>query len=114
MAKSAKDFDKLRKKLLEGAAEKGLDQDYKFMTTLERYDTQIKNLKKLEEVIENSDTIVEKEYVKGRPNFYVHPAVKEYNNTSNSANRTMDTLLKILAQAPVKDPEDEFEKFVNS
>ena len=62
MAKSAKDFDKLRKKLLEGAKEKGLDQDYKFMTTLERYDTQIKNLKKLEEVIENSDTIVEKEY----------------------------------------------------
>lgn len=112
MAKTKKDFDGMRKKLLEGAKEKGLIDDYKFMTTLERYDNQVANLQKLAEVINTSDTIVEKEYVKGRPNFYVHPAVKEYNNTSNSANRTMDTLLKILAQAPAKEPEDEFEKFV--
>jgi len=111
MAKFEKDFDKLREGLLREAHKKGLTNDYKFMSTLERYDTQVQTLKKLAEVMSDEETIVSKEYVKGRPNFYVHPAIKEYNNTSNSANRTMDTLLKILDSVPEAEPEDEFEKF---
>ena len=111
MAKFVKDFEKLRDGMLREAHKKGLTDDYKFMSTLERYDNQVLTLKKLAEVINSEDTIVSKEYVKGRPNFYVHPAIKEYNNTSNSANRTMDTLLKILDSVPEVEAEDEFEKF---
>lgn len=112
MAKNIKELDKLLKNLLREAKEKGLSEDYKFMSTLERYENQVNTLKKLSEIINSEDTIVTKEYVKGRPNFYVHPAIKEYNNTSNAANQTMSTLLKILEAHPVKEEEDDLDKFL--
>ena len=40
--------------------------------------------------------MVEKEYVKGRGNLYTNPAITEYNRTTDSANKTVQTLIKIL------------------
>lgn len=78
------------------AEDKGLEQNYFFVTAFERYETQIGVLSKLKDVIANEPTLVEKEYVKGRGNVYVHPAVTEYNKTTDSANKTVSTLLRIL------------------
>ena len=46
-----------------------------------------------------------KEYVKGRANIYVNPAVTEYNKTTDSANRTVTTLMKIIKGFAKEDEE---------
>lgn len=40
--------------------------------------------------------LVKKEYVKGRGNIYTNPAVTEYNKTADAANRTVQTLMRII------------------
>ena len=106
------DFAKLRLTLLEEAEKKGLTDNYNFMTTFDRYCKQVDLITKLSKVIEEDGELVTKEYVKGRENVYIHPAIKELNNTSNSANNTVSTLLKILAATPVKAEKDELDEFL--
>jgi hypothetical protein len=40
--------------------------------------------------------LVTKEYVKNRKNLYSNPAIKGYNRTTDSANKTVSTLLRII------------------
>ena len=40
--------------------------------------------------------LVKKEYVRGRENVYSHPAISDYNRTTDSANKTVSTLIKII------------------
>ena len=84
--------------LLKMAASAGLEQNYFFTTTFDRYQTQIDILTKLKESIEAEGILIAKEYVKGRENLYTHPAIKEYNSTTNAANRTVSTLIDIIAK----------------
>lgn len=74
----------------------GLETNFFFLTTFERYQTQIKILADLKARIEEDDVLVTKEYVKGRENIYTNPAIKEYNRTTDSANKTVSTLIRIL------------------
>ena len=67
-----------------------------FETTLSRYETQINILEELKKAIDSSEVLVKKEYVKGRANVAMHPAITEYNRTTDSANKTVATLMKIL------------------
>lgn len=90
------DLEKRAKKILEIAEEYGVNSNFLFINTFETYLVQIQILKDLEESIKNDGTITTKEYVKGRQNIYTHPAIREYNNTVNSANRTVTTLMKII------------------
>ena len=59
--------------------------------------------------------MIAKEYVKGRENLYTHPAIKEYNSTTNAANRTVSTLIDIIAKLrpdkgnSLNPPEDEWD-----
>ena len=46
--------------------------------------------------IKEDGTLVTKEYVKGRKNVYSHPAISDYNRTTDSANKTVSTLMKII------------------
>ena len=46
--------------------------------------------------IAESEALVTKEYVKGRENVYTNPAITEYNRTTDSANKTVSTLIKII------------------
>lgn len=101
----------MRGNLLEEASRKGLADNYNFMTTFDRYTKQVEIINKLSIVIENDGELVTKEYVKGRENVYIHPAIKELNNTSNAANNTVTTLLKILASTPVKEDSDALDEF---
>ena len=67
-----------------------------FITTFKRYQVQLNILTELEKKIKEDGALVTKEYVKGRGNLYTHPAIGEYNKTSQGANNTVTTLIKIL------------------
>lgn len=85
-------------KILQIAAEHGVEQNFFFITTFKRYQVQIKILHDLELILKEEGNMVTKEYVKGRKNVYTHPAIGEYNKTSTAANQTVQTLMKIVMQ----------------
>ncbi len=82
--------------ILKIAEEYGVNSNFLFINTFKTYLVQLKILQDLENSIKKDGTITTKEYVKGRENIYTHPAIREYNNTVNSANRTVTTLMKII------------------
>lgn len=90
------DLNQAAAELIRMAKEGGVEQNFFFVTTFERYTTQLNTLDELKKIIDSSDTMVEKEYVKGRPNLSVHPAIDAYNKTSTAANQTAATLLKLI------------------
>ena len=87
------------------AEETGVQTNFFFVTTFKRYQVQLSNLSELEKAIKETGTLVTKEYVKGRANIYVTPAVTEYNKTTDSANRTVTTLMKIIKGFAKEDEE---------
>lgn len=89
-------LDDLASKIIEIATKYGLEQNYFFLTTFNRYQMQIKILSDLKKTILEEGNLVTKEYVKGRQNVYTHPAISEYNKTSTAANQTVQTLIKII------------------
>lgn len=82
--------------ILRIAEETGVQTNFFFVTTFKRYQVQIKILAELEKSMDESGMLVKKEYVKGRKNLYSNPAVTEYNKTTDSANRTVTTLMRII------------------
>lgn len=84
------------KEIIAKAKESGVQNNYFFVTTFERYQVQLNILDKLKEAIEKDGMLVNKEYVKGRKNVYSNPAVSDYNKTTDSANKTVSTLMKII------------------
>jgi len=82
--------------ILRIAEQHGVEQNFFFLTTFKRYQVQINILIDLEASIKRDGALVTKEYVKGRGNVYVHPAITEYNRTSQAANQTVQTLMKII------------------
>ena len=84
------------KEILRMAEETGLQTNYFFATTFERYETQLQILKELKKSIDEDGALVTKEYVKGRGNLYASPAISEYNRTTDSANKTVSTLIRII------------------
>ena len=91
-----KSLSEQAEEILRIAEESGVQSNYFFATTFERYQTQIRILAELEQQIKESGTLVTKEYVKGRQNIYTHPAIGEYNKTSTAANQTVKTLIDIV------------------
>lgn len=92
----ANELQKQANEILKMAESSGLQENYFFKTTFQRYQVQIGILAELQKTIEGSETLVEKEYVKGRGNLYTNPAITEFNRTTDSANKTVTTLIKIL------------------
>ena len=92
------------------AEESGVQSNFFFLTTFKRYQVQLNMLNDLEKAIKEDGATVTKEYVKGRKNVYSNPALKDYNTTTDSANRTVATLMKIIKnynvneQSEIKDP----------
>lgn len=82
--------------ILRIAEQHGVEQNFFFLTTFKRYQVQIQILNDLEKAIKEDGTLVTKEYVKGRKNVYSHPAIADYNRTTDSANKTVSTLMKII------------------
>ena len=84
------------KEILSIAEKHGVEQNFLFITTFQRYQVQLKILADLQKKIQEDGALVTKEYVKGRENIYTHPAIGEYNKTCTSANQTVATLIKII------------------
>ena len=106
-------LDEQGREILARANAKGIEHSYLFVTAFERYQKHIQHLKDLQAAIETEGAMVEKEYVKGRPNLYVNPAITAYNQSANSADKTLSVLLKLLAAldgGPTEAP-DEFDTF---
>lgn len=96
MAKTKKSLQQLVDELIEKAESNGASQNFFFTTTLKRYQVQMSALAALEKAIGEYGTIVTKEYVKGRQNVVVNPAITEYNKTATAANGTVSTLINIV------------------
>ena len=92
------------------AEESGVQSNFFFITTFKRYQVQLNMLTELEKAIREDGVTTTKEYVKGRKNLYSNPALKEYNATTDSANRTVATLMKIIKNYNVDDGEAEVEE----
>lgn len=98
-ANAPKQPDRLNKaaaELIRMAEEGGVEQNFFFTTTFNRYKVQLNTLTKLQRELDNGELLVEKEYVKGRKNLVANPAISEYNKTSTAANQTVQTLIKII------------------
>lgn len=105
------------KEILRLAEEKGVSSNFFFTTTFKRYSTQLKILSELEKTMNEEGMLVSKEYVRGRKNLYTNPAVSEYNKTTDSANKTVATLMKILRTFAIDEDagedEDPLMKLIN-
>ena len=99
-------------KILELAEARGVTSNFFFATTFERYITQIGLLSDLEQTVKAEGPLVTKEYVKGRENIYVHPAIKEYNKTAQAANNTVGTLMNIITKLEKEGESDELLDFL--
>ena len=98
------------KEILKIAEQYGVEKNFLFITTFERYVVQLKVLSDLEKAIKENGATVEKEYVKGRKNLYTNPAIRDYNNAVNSANKTVTTLMSIIKTSSDKYNEDNGEE----
>lgn len=102
-----KKLEEQAKEIKKIAEESGVQSNFLFITTFERYLVQLEILEQLEKAIEEQGLLVTKEYVKGRKNVYTSPAVNEYNKTTDSSNKTVACLLKIIRNFNVNDQADE-------
>ena len=82
--------------ILKIAESYNVEKNFFFLTTFKRYLTQINVLQKIENEMKDGDVLISKEYVKGRQNYYTNPGINAYNSTSTAANRTVETLIKIV------------------
>ena len=89
-------------KILDEAKEKGVKDNFLFITTFKRYQTQLEILFEHEKKIKEENVLVEKEYVKGRKNLYTNPAIAEFNKTTDSANKTVNCLLGLIKKETKK------------
>lgn len=103
-----KTLNEQAKEILQIAEKHGVEQNFFFITTFKRYQVQINILNELEQKIRDDGTLVTKEYVKGRKNVYSHPAISDYNRTTDSANKTVTTLIKIIKT--LRADEDEYDE----
>ena len=97
------DINEQAQEIMRIAEESGVQSNFFFITTFKRYQVQLNMLNELEKKMKDDGMLVTKEYVKGRKNLYSNPALREYNSTTDCANRTVATLMKILKNYNVND-----------
>ena len=102
-----KELKKQAENILNDAKNKGVKDNFLFITTFKRYQTQLEILFELEKVIKSASVLVEKEYVKGRKNLYNNPAISEFNRTTDSANKTVNCLLGLINKDSTLDKSEE-------
>lgn len=104
------DLNEQAAEILRRATEKGVEHSYLFVTTFKRYQELILHLIELEKAIAKEGLMVTKEYVKGRTNLYVNPAVSAYNQTAGAADKTAQLLLRYIVQ-PLRDDGESGDSF---
>ena len=76
--------------------ESGVQTNFFFITTFDRYLSQLAILEELKASIEDNKSLVKQTYVKGRSNVVLNPAIRAYNSTTDSANKTVACLMRII------------------
>ena len=104
------DLNEQAAEILRRATEKGVEHSYMFVTTYKRYQEHLLHLIALQEAIEKEGLTVTKEYVKGRGNLYINPAISAYNQTAGAADKTAQLLMKFIAQ-PLRDDGESGDSF---
>lgn len=108
MKKNEKNVKELAKGILQEAIEKGFENDSSFLTSYHLLEVQIEMLSSLEKSFKEDGSTITKEYVKGRENVYIHPAVDKYTKTSDSAFNKILKLKEMINQEPAN-AEDNFD-----
>jgi hypothetical protein len=101
------DLNRQANEILKIAEESGAQSNFFFVTTFKRYQVQLNILNDLEKALKENGMTVSKEYVKGRKNLYSNPAISDYNRTTDSANKTVATLMRILKNYGVDESSNE-------
>lgn len=101
------DLNEQAKEILKIAEDSGVQSNFFFLTTFKRYQVQLKILMELEKSLKEDGMQVTKEYVKGRKNLYSNPAIQDYNRTTDSSNKTVATLMRILRNFGVEDTSEQ-------
>lgn len=107
MTKDKKNVKELAKGILEEAIERGFDKDASFLTSYHLLEVQIDMLDSLEKSFKEDGATITKEYVKGRENICIHPAVDKYTKTSDSAFNKILKLKEMIGKEI--DDNDEFD-----
>lgn len=110
-------INKQAEQIMRIAEENGVQGNFLFTTTFDRYLFLLDNLENLKEQIRKEGMTVEKEYIKGEKNSYSSPSVRSYNSTCDLANKTVSTLMKIIKSFNVDEntevEEDPLLKMIN-
>jgi hypothetical protein len=84
------------KDVIQMANDYGVSDNPLFVQTLKNYETVQKAIEMTNAILDSEDMTISKEYVKGRENLYMHPAIKELPKQIDAANKTVDKLLDII------------------
>ena len=99
-------------KILKKAREKGDEQALLFETIFQQYLETLDHRQKLREAIVKDGATVTKEYVKGRQNLYVHPALAAYAQQGKLLLNTAQTLMTLIREKIAdSDDQDDFDLF---
>lgn len=109
MEKNKKNVKEMAKGILKEASECGLDKDSSFITSYHLLEVQIEMLDALEKSFKEEGATITKEYVKGRENICIHPAVDKYTKTSDSAFNKILKLKEMLEKCSTSNQDDDFE-----
>ena len=100
-------YKRQAEQIMKIAEENGVQGNFLFTTTFDRYLFLLDNLELLKDRIKEEGMTVEKEYIKGEKNSYSSPSVRNYNSTCDLANKTVSTLMKIIKSFNVEENTDE-------
>lgn len=82
--------------VIQMAQDYGVSENPLFVQTLKNYETVQKAIEMTNTILDSESITISKEYVKGRENLYMHPAIKELPKQIDAANKTVDKLLDII------------------
>lgn len=106
-------FDK--ESILAMARDYGVADNALFLQTLKNYETIQRSIEGIDQIVnQNNELTISKEYVKGRENLYLHPAIKELPKQIDASNKTLDKMLDIIEKLGTPRQTDEFVSFCNS
>lgn len=86
------------KDIMKMAESYGVSDNALFVSAARQYEIQTKVIRKIEEVLDDSDPVVTKSYVKEVENLYSNPMIKELPKHSDSANKTLGMMLDIITK----------------
>lgn len=106
-------YEKQAKQIIKLAEEKGVQGNFLFVTTFDRYLFLLDTLEDLKQKVKEEGTTIEREYIKGEKNTYSSPNIKNYNVSADLANKTVQTLMKIIDKFNVSDKKNKNDPLVN-